>query len=466
MSTKKVLVLLTDGVSLRNFVYSSFIENAEKQGLDLVFWNGTDFDLQSLGLKQIPLSNKGLHWLTNIFKNARKHVELNCFEYREKDPIYQAYKFPFNTRGVKNVIRTFLTRILILICNHEAGLNWLRGGTNWLERRTPYFRASKVILDQEQPDIVFNTSQRSVLAIAPIEAAKSIGIATVGFVFSWDNLPKSTLEVETDLYHVWSKLMKNELLKYHAFIEPDQIIVTGTPQFEMHLDETLAMDRDVFFGKYKLKTNLEYYCFSGDDVTTSPQDERYLRDVAVAIRALNNKGHSFGLVFRPCPVDFSDRYNEVLSDFEDIITVIRPKWEQKGGAWNQIFPKKEDNRLLYNLGRHCLGVINLGSSMVFDFACHSKPCYYMNYHYDDNLPVKGVHVYNYVHFRSMPSIKAVYWLNDPEEIETVLLNSINYSNDVVKESQNWFKTINQMQRGELPSVLINSGLKEQIEISR
>jgi hypothetical protein len=34
-------------------------------------------------------------------------------------------------------------------------------------------------------------------------AAQQLGIPTATFIFSWDNLPKATMVVETD-YYVWS----------------------------------------------------------------------------------------------------------------------------------------------------------------------------------------------------------------------------------------------------------------------
>jgi hypothetical protein len=42
-------------------------------------------------------------------------------------------------------------------------------------------------------------------------AAQQLGIPTATFIFSWDNLPKATMVVETDYYFVGDH-MKLELL--------------------------------------------------------------------------------------------------------------------------------------------------------------------------------------------------------------------------------------------------------------
>jgi hypothetical protein len=442
MGKPHVLVIITDGVSLRNFAYTTFYSKAQKAGYRITFWNGTSFEISNLGFNTILLKSAKLHPLTAVFKNSRKHVELNCFANRKKDLVYLSYKFPWSYSGIKNTLRTYLSRVLIFSCNSEKGLVWLRKKTNVLERKTAYYRTCLDILNELKPDIVYNTSQRSVLAIAPIEAAKALNITTVGFIFSWDNIPKSMLEVITDQYHVWSKHMKAELLDYHPFIKENQIYITGTPQFEPHYDKKQMSSRTDFFKTQHLNPAYQYLCFSGDDITTSPNDALYLRDVAVAIQDLRSQGHQLGLIFRRCPVDSSSRYDSVLDEFSDIITPIDPLWDNHGGQWNQMFPSAADSILLANLAEYCEGVINLGSSMVFDFASHNKPCAYLNYTYDSNMTISfGVHVYNYVHFRSQPSPDAVVWLNSPK-MASNLLKMLETPDPIIETAKAWFECIN------------------------
>ena len=312
------------------------------------------------------------------------------------------------------------------------------------------------IIEKERPDVVYCASQRSVLAIAPIEAAKSLGLPTVCFIYSWDNLPKSMLDVETHYYYVWSHHMKTELLKYYPFVNKNQIVVTGTPQFELHLEESFLLSKKEFYETYNLDTSKDYFCFSGDDVTTSPQDPLYLRDFAEAIRELNKKGQTLGVIFRRCPVDFSDRYDYVLEEYKELIVPIDPVWKVFGNAWDSKMPTNEDSILLSNLAHQCVAVVNLGSSMVFDFAAHQKPCAYMNYHYvDEGSVLEGVDVYQYVHFRSMPSKQAVTWFNHPEQIGKDLLQMLLYPNSNFFETQQWFDLINQSPKEEASLRIVN-----------
>ena len=160
--------------------------------------------------------------------------------------------------------------------------------------------------------------------------------------------------------------MKDELKYYYPYINDEQIFVTGTTQFEPHFEKELLISKEQFFKDNNLDINKKYICFSGDDITTSPYDEVYLEDTAKAVEELNKKGQNLGIIFRRCPVDFSNRYDAVLNKYAHIIHVINPKWKKIGEIWNSILPTREDYILQVNTIYHSEFVVNLGSSMVFD----------------------------------------------------------------------------------------------------
>jgi len=441
---KKILILLPDGVSLRNFAYTSFYKMGIEKGYEVVFWNATPFDLESLGFSQVALPNQKIHWLTDIFKNTRKQIEIRLFAKRDKDPIYFEYLFPLSYKSVKAVVKSTMVRWFTFWNTSEHGLKKVCAKMINLEKKTPYYQACLKVLEREQPDLVFCASQRSVIAIAPLTAAKALGIPTTTFIFSWDNVPKATTVVTTDYYLVWSDLMKRELLHYHLDIDESQIKVTGTPQFEPHYEKERLQTREDFCQQYQLDPNAKYLCYSGDDHTTSPKDELYLRDVAKAIRDLNALGKNVKMIFRRCPVDFSGRHDTVLKEFEDVLVDIPPLWKKIGGSWNTILPTAEDLNLQANIIAHTEGVINLASSMVFDYVAHGKPCAYMNYNYLNPAEEvqKGMYLYDYVHFRSMPSKEAVIWMNTPEEIAQNIQRMLGGASKTVAAAQQWFEIIN------------------------
>lgn len=319
----------------------------------------------------------------------------------------------------------------------------LRKKINALERKNPKYAYCKAQLEQHRPDLVFCTTQRATQSISALLAAKDLGIPTVAFVYSWDNVPKAMQVVETDYYCVWSEHMKREVLQYYPFVKPEQVFVTGTPQFEPHFNQDLKVTREDFFNTYGLDVDKQYICYSGDDETTSPLDQYYLEDLANAVRSLNTKGYNLGIIYRKCPVDFTNRYDAVLKENADIIEVLDPIWKQVGDQWNQVLPAPEDFKMLYNVCEHSAFVTNVCSSTVFDFVAHDKACIY--YNYEQPQLKKGIRDigqnYKYVHFRSMPSDKAAIFCTNKNELEHQVKQILDGQLTNVPEGKAWFKII-------------------------
>ena len=438
---KKVLIVLNDGVSFRNFGFQKFAQLGEKRGWDVSYLNQASLDLEVFNVTSFKVNTTPNFW-TNLLKKAKTKIELENFERKFDDKIYREYVFSSSWNSVKKSVKN-------LIVEHYrfkyAGkrLKNLRRDVKQQERKSEAYKSCLKLLKELEPDVVFNLSQRSVLSIAPIIAAQDLKIQTATFIYSWDNLPKATLVVEPDHYFVWSEYMKSELQNYYPYIKQSQIHVTGTPQFEMHKDDALIQTKADFYSKHNLDIGKDYICFSGDDETTSPHDPSYLEDLAKNVLQLNTEGYKLGIIFRRCPVDFSDRYDSILELYKDIIIPLAPIWNANGTMWNTIIPQAEDQALLLNTVRHSKLVVNLGSSMVFDAICHDTPCAYVNYNPNVEVLKKDIYtIYKYVHFRSMPSTKAVIWFNTAEEISEKIKTVLDNRSESLHEARQWFKVIN------------------------
>jgi hypothetical protein len=446
MQNHKIFILLPDGIGLRNFAFTNFHQLGIENGFEITFWNATPFDLTKLGFNEIKIVNPKIHPITDLLKNAQIQIELNQNIKKSKDKVYNSYRFPFSYKGVKATLKTLTVKWLIFWNNSESGLNRIRKNISKNERKTKLYFDSLATLQTENPAMVFCTNQRITSAVASILAAQDIGIPTATFIFSWDNLPKGTKIIETDYYFVWSEHMKNELQYYYPHVNKNQIIVTGSPQFVPHFDKKIIESKETFYEKHHLDFNKKYICFSGDDVTTSPNDPQYLSDVVKAVKYLNANGNNIGILFRRCPVDFSKRFDSVLNENKDLITCLDPKWKKMGEGWNTILPTKEDLELQMNTIYHSELVINLGSSMVFDFVAYEKPCGFINYDVlNTEFPDWSVKkIYNFIHFRSMPTNNAVFWINSPSDMEQNIGKALNTdANKIVANAQKWFKKINQ-----------------------
>lgn len=439
---KKVFILLPDGVGLRNFAFGNFHDECLKKNLNIIYWNNTNFSLGELNYKEIKIDNGSSSFLTNLYKRARRIIELHQNYLKSGNENFKKYSRFKNYTSIKNIFKTLFVDVLVLIFNNDKGLIFLRKKIVSNERKSVYYKTVLKTLQIEKPDLVFVTNQRSSAAIAPIIAAKDLGIKTANFIFSWDNLPKATMVVETDFYFVWSKFMKNELLQYYPYINIKSIIVTGTPQFESHYKEDNLSPREVFFKEHKLDLKKEYICFTGDDVTTSPYDEYYLEDLTKEIIKLNSEGHNLGIIYRKCPVDFTERANKILNKYKNIIYPIDPKWKNLGSSWDNVMPQKEDLQLLSETLHNSLIVINIGSSIVFDAVIHDVPCAFINYNTEKvNTAIWDINtIYKYIHFNSMPSRETVLWVNKKEDYKNIIKDVLDKNTSLI-DAKKWFNLI-------------------------
>ena len=460
----KIFILFPDGVGLRNFVFTQFKELGEAQGFDITYWNNTVFDLeQQLGYKELKITSTKIHKKTAVLNHARKRVELSLSRKRTNDPVYATYRFPLPWNSFKSVVKSAVVKYHELCSATPAGWQRLMNAMNAAERSTTRYQEVKKQLQEHRPDLVFCTTQRATQAIAPILAAKDLGIKTACWIYSWDNLPKGMTTVETDYYFVWSDLMKAQLLEYYPKTREEQIFVTGTPQFEPHYDGSLLLSRKRFCEQHGLQEQTRYICFSGDDETTSPLDQYYLEDTAVAVRKLREEGQDVAIIYRKVPIDFSGRYDAVLKEYEDVITAIDPLWKPMGNQWNRVMPTKEDFALLVNTCYHSELVVNICSSMVFDFVIHDKPTIYPNY--EQPQLKKGIRDigqnYKYVHFRSMPDYDtSVTWAMHKQEIYDGIKGLLNGSLNPVPVTKTWYGIVNKPEQPQDASKRIWEGIKE------
>jgi hypothetical protein len=379
----------------------------------------------------------------------RKVWSVGLIRYQAKkfnNPNYLSYIFRKKPKGFLKRIIYYFEELLIIIFKSQIKLKYLRTIYLKIARKATFYQKCKEEISQLKPDYIFCTHQRATKATVPLLAAIDIGIKTGTFIYSWDNLPKATLFVEANHYYVWSNYMKDELLKYHSdHVKPNDVYVSGTPQFESYFDERIKISRLEFANQYNLPLDKKWVCFSGDDITTSPYDQVYLYDFCYAVKKWNEntENDKIHVVFRPCPVDFSERYDEVLEKFKGIITLIRPEWSTLNPTfgWNKIIPQKSDISLLVNTVLHCEFVVNLGSTMAFDFSIYNKPAIYLNYSPVNDKIWSVSNIYKFIHFKSMKNLKPVIWADDKnkfnEYIKLALYNKESYVNDC----QLWHKII-------------------------
>lgn len=445
MEEKNVLFIVPDGVGIRNYLYSKILKNLAFHKTNLFLWttlpdeafheieksNNIVFEKEKITLKKEP-------FFTKIYRESATYARL----------IYNA-KLVANTTIMSNWSKQHKTSkqkigyIIAEIIGKWASKKYSR--ILWLEKKSRNFYPKRIInaikndLLKINPTSIFITHQR-VASLMPIcIAANELNIKVITVIYSWDNLPKARLAVMADQYLVWSDYMKNEMQSFYPEIAQKKIIVTGTPQFEFYTEKERIISRDLFAEKYDLDSNKKWICFSGDDILTSPFDPVFLTDVAVAMNKVGILERP-QIIFRKSPAEFSDRYDAILNKFPENIKSIDPSWHNSGN-WGSNFPKLADVDLQVNLAFHCDLVLNLGSTMAFDFSFFDKPCMYFNYNPEVSAVWNVEIIYNFQHFRTMKNLDAVVWINNKEEILQKIMYILNNPFLVAVDKKKWAELV-------------------------
>lgn len=427
----KVVLVVPDGVGIRNFLYTRFLDLLSSEA-EVVAWHVLPEHVlatqegRAVRFEPLPYVREGL--AARVLRQAKIYAQLHWRH--EEDAAEVLLRFRRPSGGTLSRAVGHAAHLLGRLVPTPDGAAWLDRSHAKLAGDLAAFEA---FLREERPDVVFCTHQRASRAVPALLAARRLGIPTATFIYSWDNLPKGRMAVHADHVLVWSDAMKSELLLYYPEMDPRRVHVVGTPQFEPHLDAGLARPREEFLGGLGLDPVRPVVCFSGDDEMTSPFDPAYLADLA----SIPDPPQ---ILFRRAPTDVSGRYGEVLARFPGI-AVCEPAWRAGGGDWTQVAPLPEDLGLLANVARHCDAVVNLGSTMGLDFAIFDKPAVYVAY----NSPGAGdwdvMDLYRLPHFRCVHDLQPVYWARSAEDLGTQVRRALDHSGEKSEARQRWLRQV-------------------------
>lgn len=420
----KIMLLFPDGVGIRNYLYSDVFKGLEK---DLTLWHTFD-DNTIQAVKKITKIEKA--YKIPLYNETLKEKflrELICFSRLQhnaklvKNPTILS-NWKTNHKNLKNkIFYKIIENCSRLITNYKHIIKLEKHYQSTI-RKTSFFKEVKTIFKEVKPTQLFCSHQRGVQCAPIFAAASDLGIKSTTVIYSWDNLPKARMALKADQYLVWSEYMKAELNLYYPEIKEEQIYITGTPQFECYQQSEHIVPKEVFYNRYNLDAEKKIICYSGDDALTCPDDAKYLEDLASEL-VKNNLNEEYQILLRRCPVDISGRFDAIVAKYPSLIKQAPPLWSfEANSSWTTIYPLEEDVTLLVSTAYYSDVVVNLGSTMAFDFAMFQKPCIYINYDQEQKVnPDWSVKtIYQFQHFRSMLNNNCVIWWKEKVAISKLL----------------------------------------------
>lgn len=448
----KILFLVPDGVGIRNYLYSNLTKELASKGFEIQLYH----KISQAAIKEIENACPNIISNTKELPVLKENFQLRLL--RESSAYARLLNFSkvLNNQSIKyfwgKKPKTLKLKVFYIFCKFFGriiSLNYaiIRKAEKRYEKltkSTSAYKKSIQDLHELKPDYVVNLHQRSPITTPILLAAKDLNVKNSTVIFSWDNVPKGRLICRPQTYFVWSDLMKNQMNLLYKEINPENIFVVGSPQFEFYKREEFKLTKEQFFKEHNLDIYKKTICFSGDDIMSSPYDQIFLNDLCKSLLKFK-KENMPQIIFRRCPVDFSPRFDKILDKYKHLITVINPDWrvekESDKNSFSLVYPSFNDLKLLVNTCLHSDLVINLGSTMAHDFAVYNKPCLYLNYNPKKDKVWSVEKIYKFEHFKSMKDIEAVGWVNKKSDFFPLISKALSNPNSLGKDRKVWLKKI-------------------------
>jgi hypothetical protein len=258
-------------------------------------------------------------------------------------------------------------RTLFRVLANRPTLETLTKLENWLTWRLRPNDEFVKLFERLKPDVVFNGSHiHGPAGEFPAKIAHHMGIPTVGFVFSWDNLTsRSRIFVPYDTFFVWHHGMRDQLLKLYPKLKLEQVIITGTPQMDFHYRSGFTMSREELANKIGFDAKRPFILYTTGIAHHFPEEHR---TVDWLIKLINEMQPKPQLVIRTYVKDTSPEMMALEGHPDPDVHVAHMQWDK---TWFTPYP--EDLVLYSSLIEHAALGINAASTVSLEMLMKDKP---------------------------------------------------------------------------------------------
>jgi len=315
-------------------------------------------------------------------------------------------------------------------------LTSLENKLTWYLRPNNYYNE---IFEKLNPDFVFNCSHiHSPLADMPMKIANKMGFKTGTFIFSWDNLfNRSRIFPKHDYYFMWNNNMKNQLLNIYPNLNQNQVIVTGTPQFDFHFIKKFELDYKKLCSLVGLDNNRPFILYTTGIDHTFPEEHHTLEFVINILNRMNTQLKP-QLLVRTYVKGTSKAMIELSKkDYKDVV-FPNILWDS-----HSCTPLYEDNFIYTNLIRHCSMGINVASTVSLELMMFNKPVINIGFNPPgSNLPKHSQYSNHlkYDHYKPVVESGGVMVAWHQNDLEKLIIKGLN-GNDSISEQDQFIKTM-------------------------
>lgn len=414
-----LVVLLPRGESLRNFVHTGALSRAGEHINLSILSAVTNYQIvQNLRDRFPRVSTLTEAYETWPVRFQRELIDIAHgrwvwsqaaqlrWRIRDGEAISSTQKV--KRKGKKALGSIFASRTGISVLSRAE-----RFTSRLLSNSTEYLRA----FEELKPTLVFNSSHiHSRNAIQAVQAAQWRGIPTATFIFSWDNLTsQGRIILPYDYFLVWSEKLKVQLLEMYEWIAPENVFVTGSPQFDFHFRPEFYQTREQFCQQIGANPDRPIVFYATGMPNHMPGEPSIVEGIADILNSFPAARRP-QLLVRVYAKDRSDRFEDLKKRRPDIL-FPEVAWERE---W--LTPMPDDSYALVNTLRHCAVGINVASTVSLELCMFDKPVINIGYNPSgiDTSLVSYADYYEFDHYKPVVDSGAVSLAKDEREVRSML----------------------------------------------
>ncbi len=418
-----IVAILPRGEAIRNFVYSGALDKVAQFAKVIIFSVIPSEEIRALLENRyemvIELAEIHERWIVRF---TREILDIAHGRYLWSEAAKERWRRrDWEANTIPKKIKRWVKKVLCYPFAHPKGLEVLSNLECYLSYRLRTTNQYVDLLRELNPSLVFNGSHvHGSIALPILHAARALGIPTVAFIFSWDNLTSQGRIIPPyDYYLVWNEHLREQLLTIYPSIRPDQVFVTGTPQFDFHFRPEFWWTKEEFCTRVGADPNRPIVFYSTGMANHMPGEPYIVEGIADMLQKMTDLGPP-QLLVRVYPKDRTKRFEELKRRRPDILFPEIP-WEP---AW--LTPKLEDCYLLTNMLRYADVGINIASTISLELCMFDKPVINVGYNPPgiDISPVDYRKYYEFDHYRPVVQSGAVMVARSPEDMERMIRRAL------------------------------------------
>jgi len=355
------------GYLVRNFFHTGIISRLLDEGIKVVMVTEKSDDLEPF--------KEYLH-VNLIFEEFQAGGERRFARFMDelcRGAIYNKtvdtyYRYRFISDTIPNPLY-YPIRILIF-----APLKYIPGSKKfirWVDAKINPQNAHDALVKKYRPDVVFNMATRSDRGI--VKSANRLGVKTIDMPKTWDNPSKILFHTKADHIIVWSPFMYDQVIENQDY-SPEEVIVTGIPQFDFYDRKDGLLSREEFCKKNGLDPSKKIILYASagrvycDDIGYVEKTKQLMRDGYIKNAQILVRPH-FGYKGE------SERFLS-LEDDEVVVDKSHTQSTRFSDLWDS---SKEHIYHLYNTLYHADVCVNIASTMTLDATACNTPVININF---------------------------------------------------------------------------------------